>query len=148
MSAIFKLGKNVPMTSPALVPVLEEIDRQSQRHKVKVIVQRDSERSGEQNSALWAVAYKTIGEHCGLWPDEYESVLHREMCKRYFGTVKAQAGPFGDCPRRTTTRNENGERDVISKLDMANFYAFVQQWAAENLDGLYIPDPHKDWRSK
>ena len=50
-------------------------------------------------------------------------------------------------PRRTTTTNENGERDVISKKLFAEYYDFIQIVAAEKL-GCHVPDPDPNWRAK
>lgn len=46
-------------------------------------------------------------------------------------------------PFRTTTRDDKGKRDVISTLEMADFYAFIQRKSAEN--GFDVPDPDPDW---
>lgn len=123
--------------------ICEEIVSQSLRHAVDVVIKRhQKERSPDQNAALWAVAYPAIGNHCGYRRDDYE-FLHREFCKLYFGKVPDPM--LGDRPKRTTTTNELGERDVIGKLDFARFYEFVQQVAAEKL-GVNVPDPDKHWR--
>lgn len=126
-----------------LTPIMFEIEQQAKRHGVEVTVKRfQKKRSNEQCAALWGVAYPAIGNHCGYRPDDYE-FLHRELCKLYFGKVTKPM--MGEQPRRTTTTNELGERDVISTLDFARFYEFVQQVAADKL-GVVVPDPDKNWR--
>jgi hypothetical protein len=49
-------------------------------------------------------------------------------------------------PRRTTTTNEAGERDVLSRDDMSRFYNFIVQTAAEQ--GCYIEDPNPMLRTR
>lgn len=93
-------------------------------------------RSDEQNAALFAVAYGALAEFIGLRGEDEIKSLHRDFCCAYFGTVTL---PIGCKPRRTTTRNEAGERDVIDPKTFADFYNFVQQKGAEI--GCYVPDP-------
>ncbi len=139
----FHVPKGTPMTSPGLVPILSEIGQQASRHKVKVIVQMDrADRSEEQNNALFGVAYPPIMEHTGYRKEE----LHEVFCRAYFGEVERDiAGRNVIRPKRTTTTDERGHRDVISKLDFANFYSFIQQVAGEHW-GIDVPDPDKNWR--
>lgn len=140
----FRIPKGTGWPAPEENLILDEIRRQRARHKVKVVVQMDrADRSQQQCAALWAVAYPAIGNHCGYRPDDYEFV-HREFCKLYFGK---KSTPMGDQPKRTTTTNEAGERDVINTLDFARFYEFVQQVAAEKLR-VHVPDPDKNWRQR
>lgn len=126
-------------------PIVHEIERQAERHKVKVVVQMDrADRSEEQNAALFGVAYPPIMEHTGYRKDE----LHEVFCRAYFGEVEHEiAGRKITRPKRTTTTNELGHRDVISKLDFARFYEFVQQVAAEHWN-VFVPDPDKHWRER
>lgn len=125
--------------------ICEEIVRQSLKHRVKVIVQMDrADRSDEQNAALFGVAYPPIIAHTGYRKEE----LHEVFCRAYFGEVEHDiAGRIIVKPKRTTTTNERGEREVISKLDFANFYSFIQQVAAEHW-GVFVPDPDKRWRER
>jgi|GEM_PF-2026696 len=141
----FRIPKGEVMTSPRLVPVLAEIGRQAARYKVKVTVQMDrADRSDEQNAALFGVAYPPIMEHTGYRKEE----LHEVFCRAYFGEVEHEiARRKITRPKRTTTTDELGRRDVINKLDFASFYSFVQQVAAEHW-GVIVPDPEKNWRDR
>ncbi len=138
----FKVPKGEPWPVH-LSPIMHEIERQAARHKVKVTVQMDrADRSDDQNAALWGVAYKILSEHTGYKPEE----LHEVFCEGYFGRVEYEVmGRQRTRPRRTTTVDENGKRNVISKIDFANFYSYIQQCAAEHL-GVNVPDPDKHWR--
>jgi hypothetical protein len=42
-------------------------------------------------------------------------------------------------PVRTTTRDENGNRDVLNKQQFSDYVAFIQRFAASK--GIFIPDP-------
>ena len=95
-------------------------------------------RSLEQNSALWGVAYPAIREATGNDAED----LHTMFCGEYFGWVESEVlGKKKMKPRRTTTRDENGKRNLISTADFMDFYSFVQQKAAEF--GIYVPDPNE-----
>lgn len=94
------------------------------------------ERTLDQNAALFGVAYPPLVEATGYELDE----LHDAMCRKFFGTVVLDV--MGECvtrPRRTTTTNEHGERDVIDTMAMADFYAMVQRVGSEI--GVQVPDP-------
>lgn len=94
------------------------------------------ERSGDQNNALWGVAYPALCEGTGYTPDE----LHDAFCRKFFGTVQREVmGELVSVPRRTTTTNEQGERDVIPAADFARFYDTVQRTGAEI--GVDVPSP-------
>jgi hypothetical protein len=93
-------------------------------------------RTGRQNNATWGVAYGVLSDFTG----HTEVELHDIMCRLFFGEVSYECmGKRMTKPRRTTTTNERGERDVISREDMARFYDLIVRTAAEQ--GCYIPDP-------
>lgn len=99
------------------------------------------ERSDLQNRALWGCAYKTLRDATGNDPDD----LHTYFCGEYFGWVEYEVmGATRKRPRRSTTKDENGKRDVISTHDLQDFYAFIQQRSAETV-GVYVPDPDPMW---
>src|SRR5690606_32693028 len=82
------------------------------------------ERSDAQNRALWGCAYKTLREATGNDPED----LHTYFCGEYFGWTEYEVmGQIRKRPRRTTTKDENGKRDVISTMQLSDFYAFIQQ---------------------
>lgn len=105
-------------------------------------------RTVQQNRYLFGVAYKLLGDKTGYGVDD----LHEYCCGRFWGwtTVRCprtENNPAGvkDEPIRTTTRNEKGERDVISWELFSDFVASVQQLGSEA--GVLIPDPDPELRS-
>lgn len=101
------------------------------------------ERSDLQNRALWGCAYKTLRDATGNDPDD----LHTYFCGEYFGWVEYDVlGQTRKRPRRSTTKDEHGKRDVISTIHLQDFYGFIQQRAAETV-GVYVPDPDPMWWS-
>jgi hypothetical protein len=100
-------------------------------------------RSNSQNNALWGVAYKTLHQETGNDPDD----MHTYFCGEFFGWVEYDLfGQRRKKPRRTTTTDENGMRDVMSTMDFMDFYAFIQQRSAETV-GVDVPDPNEDFES-
>ena len=101
---------------------------------------RKKPRSQNQNAALWGVAYPPIMEAMGLRGEKEREEIHEYFCGEYFGWVEYQILDKRKVrPKRTTTKNEDGKRDILTKMDMSDFFAFVQQRAADN--GIYVPDP-------
>lgn len=99
------------------------------------------ERSDLQNRALWGCAYKALRDATGNDPED----LHTYFCGEFFGWTEYEVmGRKRLRPRRTTTRDENGKRDVITTLQLSDFYAFIQQRAAETVN-VYVPDPDPSW---
>ena len=99
------------------------------------------ERSDLQNRALWGVAYKTLSNATGNDPED----LHIYFCGEFFGWQEYDVmGQPRKRPRRTTTRDENGKRDVIDTATLSAFYGFIQQRSAETV-GVYVPDPDPNW---
>lgn len=99
-------------------------------------------RSSAQNNYLNGVCYKLLGEAIGYERDEVSEFL----CGTYFGwkdkkVPKKPSNPQGieSVPIRTTTTDENGKRNVLGKMAMVDYIAFVQRFAAGK--GIYIPDP-------
>jgi hypothetical protein len=101
------------------------------------------ERSDLQNRALWGCAYETLHKATGNDKDD----LHTYFCGEFFSWVEYEVmGQKRKRPWRTTTRDENGKRDVISTMQLSDFYAFIQQRSAETV-GVYVPDPDPMWWS-
>ena len=104
---------------------------------------RKRTRSNEANAYLFGVAYPAIAQAKGYSVDE----IHTFMCGTHFGWVdekcpKTPRNPEGlaSRPFRTTTRDENGKRDVLSKAEFARFVdETVFRIAAQA--GVYIPGP-------
>lgn len=99
------------------------------------------QRSDPQNNALWGVAYKVLHEETGNDPEN----LHEYFCGEHFGWVEFEVmGKRKLKPRRTTTTDENGKRDVLPWDQFGDFYAFIQRRAAETV-GVYVPDPDPEY---
>lgn len=99
-------------------------------------------RSNQQNRYLWGVAYKLIADAVGYEVDEVAEYL----CGYMWGWTekrvpKKPSNPTGieSVPIRTTTTDENGKRSVLSKMEFADYVAFVQRFGAKH--GVLIPDP-------
>lgn len=99
-------------------------------------------RSDKQRKALFGAAYKPIMEYMGLRGEQDKNDLHAFFCGEYWGWHPQ----LRNKPIRTTTRNERGERDEISTREALDFYAFIQQRAAEQ--GVFVPDPDPFWREQ
>jgi hypothetical protein len=100
-------------------------------------------RSNEQNNLLFGVIYPPIAEAMGYEVDG-DNGIHAFMCGTHFGWVdrpvpKTPRNPEGvaSFPRRTTTRDENGKRNVLSKEDFTKFIETVERIAAKA--GVFIP---------
>lgn len=100
-------------------------------------------RSNEQNALLFGVLYPPIAEAMG-YPVDGDNGIHAFMCGTFFGWVdrtvpKTPRNPEGvaSFPRRTTTRDENGKRNVLKKDEFAKFLATVERIAAQA--GVFIP---------
>lgn len=125
-------------------PVLERIGKYlavlpADKEYTVVVEPYKRTRSDSQNNALWGVAYKTIRDETGNDMDD----LHDYFCGEFFGWVeKTVMGQTKRSPRRTTTRDEEGKRSVMTTLEFSQFYEFVQQKAAE-VAGVYVPDPNE-----
>jgi hypothetical protein len=98
-------------------------------------------RSTQQNNYL-NHAYRILGDAIGYERDEVSEFL----CGTYWGwkdkkVPKKPSNPEGieSVPVRTTTINEDGNREVLWKLAMIDYIAFVQRFAASK--GVVIPDP-------
>jgi hypothetical protein len=106
------------------------------------VEQHRKRRSDEQNGYLFGVAYKALCEATGYDVED----VHEFMLGEHFGWVdkrvpKSAKFPQGieRVPRRTTTRNESGKRQVLSTVEFAEYVDHVQRFGAEH--GVFIPDP-------
>jgi len=145
MSQKYTLNANGPERGAVLANLHAFVDRlpvsKSWRIEIK---EARKDRTCPQNAALWGVAYPKLTEVTGYTAEE----LHHEFCGRYFGWEVVDI--FGERrrrPRRTTTSNEQGERDVLGTVEFAAFYDMVQQIGAEAGVDVPSPDPfHGDQR--
>ena len=137
MSQTYVLTANHPGRAAVLANAREFLSRlpESKSWQIDVKQYRKS-RSDPQNHALFGVAYPALEESTGFTKDE----LHTAFCRRFFGTVEAVVmGETISRPFRTTTTDENGDRDVMPAADFARFYDAVQQMGAEI--GVDVPSP-------
>ncbi len=103
-----------------------------------------SERSEKQNAALWGCAYKYLKKETGSDEDS----MHEFFCGEFFGWVeKVVFGRRKIRPKRTTTTDEDGNKDIISTLQFMNFYEFIQRKMATDF-GYDVPDPDPDWKRR
>lgn len=104
---------------------------------------KPKERSLKQNAALFAVAYPPLRDHLG----ESIETIHELFCGMYFGWNESTLlGRKVSRPIRTTTTDAEGNRDVISTKDFAEFYEFIVQHAAQA--GVFIADPNPFWKEE
>jgi len=100
-------------------------------------------RSNAQNALLFGVIYPPIAEAMGYEVDG-DNGIHAFMCGTHFGWVdrkvpKTPNNPQGvaSFPRRTTTRNEDGKRNILSAADFSKFLETVDRIAAKA--GIFVP---------
>ena len=105
------------------------------------ISELQEEYSGRQRKALWGHAYKIIFTETGNKPD----YLHDIFCASFFGSkIIDVLGNKKRIPIRTTTHDENGDRDKISTAEFVLFFDFVRAEVAEY--DVVITDPNPRWR--
>ncbi len=102
---------------------------------------RKRERSNQQCRYLNGVAYKLLSDATGYERDDISEYL----CGSYWGWKdKPMPGKkTAQVPIRTTTKDADGKRCVLSKLDFADYVAWVQRFAAKQ--GVLIPDPDPEY---
>ena len=112
------------------------------------ISEAKKDRTDSQNAALHGVAYKALSDFTGFTVPE----LHEVCLRGYFGVKEVEImGEIVKRPRRTTTTDENGDRNKLSTVEFNAFYAFIQQKGSEI--GCWVPDPdplwnvHKQWQA-
>lgn len=100
-------------------------------------------RSNEQNALLFGVVYPPIAEAMG-YPVDGDNGIHAFMCGTFFGWVdrpvpKTPNNPQGvaSFPLRTTTRDPDGKRNVLSAQDFSRFLDHVDRIAASA--GVFVP---------
>lgn len=98
-------------------------------------------RTNKQNSALYGLAEKKLMEFMGERGEAARKRIHEDLCCAYFGEVKTLTGRK---PKRTTTKDEHGVDAPLNTQEMADFFDWIQQMAAEL--GCDIPDPDPMYR--
>lgn len=103
---------------------------------IKITIARP-ERTGRQLGYLFGVAYRILVEEKGYTDEGW----HEYFCIKFFGgkEVGKPGGRVEAAPIRTTTKDADGNRDVIDRKTFWDFVEMIQREAAEG--GVYIPDP-------
>lgn len=98
-------------------------------------------RSSKQNRYLFGVCYPPIAEAMGYEVDD----IHEYALGRHFGWVdkkvpKTPRNPegFESAPFRTTTKDENGKRSLLSKAEFSKFVDTVDRIAVQA--GVFITE--------
>lgn len=104
-------------------------------------------RSGQQNRYLFGVCYPPIADAMGYDVAD----VHEYMLGRHFGWVdvkvpKTPRNPEGveSRPFRTTTTNEHGKRELLSKPEFSAFVDTVHRIASHA--GVFIAEAWADER--
>jgi len=113
---------------------IEAIRKHSQDPgKWEIVIREHKERTPEANAYYWAFILQPLAAELGYTPKE----MHRIVCGEYFGwSKKAFNGHVWEAPRRTTTENENGERDVLKGKAFSDFQEFARNLASQN--GIHV----------
>lgn len=91
-------------------------------------------RSLSANAFLWAAVYEPLVERCGFTAEEW----HEYFCLLHFGSVP-HVKPSGEIelrPKRTTTKDENGKRDVLKGKAFQDFVTFCESECAKR--GVFL----------
>lgn len=98
------------------------------------------DRSGKQNRSLWGVAYPALRAATGQGVNDW----HEYMLGEHFGWIESTLfGKRKAKPARTTTTGYDGESSMLSTVEFAEYYNFIQRRGREN--GVFIPDPDPLW---
>jgi hypothetical protein len=100
------------------------------------------ERTPAQCRYLNGVAYALLCKHAGYERDDVSEYL----CGLYFGWREKSlpGGRTEQVPIRTTTTDEDGNRDVLEGQPFWDFVDWVQRFGAKH--GVVIPDPDSHYR--
>lgn len=123
-----------------LIPILM-LFQHGKPVNVKMTIARP-ERTPPQLRYLWGVPYKMLSEALGFEPEEISEYL----CGQYWGW-KPKDLPGGrkrEEPIRTTTEDEDGNRDVIDGQAFWDYVEWIQRGAARK--GIVIPDPDPNYK--
>lgn len=103
----------------------------------RVTIEREAkERTNPQNRYLFGVCYKALADATGHSRDDW----HEYFCGEFFGWLerKKPGGRVEHVPRRTTTKDEDGEVSVLEVPEFSDFIEAVRAKAAEYC--VFIPD--------
>jgi hypothetical protein len=87
-----------------------------------------------QNAFLWAAVYAPLVQRCGFTAEDW----HEFFCTAHFGAVHRvkPSGEVETLPKRTTTKNEAGKRDVLKGKPFRDFVTFVESECASR--GVFV----------
>ena len=126
-----------PQGTHALLQEIERLEREYPKKRfVWEVREYKKQRSLGLNAFHWATVITPIADFMGESPED----AHRDLCGSFFGWVDTPLG--GRKPRRTTTRNEKGERNVLDWEAMTNFIHHCQQIAVEL--GVPLPEYNEE----
>jgi hypothetical protein len=93
-------------------------------------------RTGQQNRALWGVAYKALSDATGHDAED----LHEYFLGEWGGwETRDLMGRKRLVPKRRSS--------ALNTEEFAEFYAFIQQRSAETV-GVFVPDPEPHRRTR
>ena len=102
-------------------------------------------RSSKQNATLFGVKYPPLMEFMGLSGDREKNELHELFCGEFFGWIEYEImGKKKQRPKRTTTTDESGKRDILPIPEFIDFVEYIDRRAAEQ--GCVLPDPDPMFR--
>lgn len=93
-----------------------------------------------QNAYLWKAVYEPLVERLGFTAEDW----HEHWCGEFFGWLHSvkPSGESVSVPKRTTTRNEHGKRDVLKGKAFADFVTFVEAECAKR--GVFVAEQWSD----
>lgn len=108
---------------------------------VKMTIARP-ERTIPQLRYLRGVAYQLLADHFGYENEEISEYL----CGQYWGwkDKKLPGNRMQSVPMRTTTEDEDGNRDVIDGQVFWDYVEWIQRVGARQ--GIVIPDPDPNYK--
>ena len=100
--------------------------------RLAVTIERYSpKRSSNLNSYYWAVPVKLISQATGYEPDE----VHEILAMKFLPPRTLEIGGEVHVVRTKTSK--------LATVDFQQYIEEIKRWAAQELDGLYIPDPNE-----
>ncbi len=116
----------IPQAQQRLLDFLAQLEP-TKRYEV-TIEEYKKHRSLGLNAYYWANVNAPLADHCGESPDR----MHEVLCGDFWGWEEKEfRGITFKRPRRTTTTNGQGERDVLSGEAMRAFVQHCEAVAAE-----------------
>jgi hypothetical protein len=108
------------------------------------IVRYRKPRTLDSNQYLWSVVYPYLVRELGFTDEDLHEFYLMEFFGRYIHTKPN--GEKVSRPVRTTTTDENGDKDTLDGKTFWDFVEHIRRKASEG--GVYIPDPDKFWKEK